>query len=78
MEDIYAIQNAHGTSKDDEPVQLLYSHVIAGAETMSDLHRVGKEIWNLGPLNESDTTESIQVVQMPHGEEIRCVLGSKR
>jgi len=44
---------------------------------MSDLQRIGSEIYNFGKLNKPDERGAVRVVQTKRGEEVRWVLGSE-
>jgi hypothetical protein len=44
---------------------------------MSDLQRIGREIYNFGKLHEPDDRGAVRVVQTKSGEEVRWVLGNE-
>lgn len=44
---------------------------------MNDLQTIGDEIVNFGNLHDPSEPGSIQVVQMPTGEEVRFVIGAR-
>jgi hypothetical protein len=41
---------------------------------MTNLHTIGDEIHNFGPLQDPDEHGNIRVVHAPHGDEIQWIL----